>query len=124
MSSRSLSVILALVLPLAFVGCPKKPADSSAPGGTPASDSSAGPSVSFSSVGVTECDDYLRKVQDCINGKVPGNGRQELANGIESTAATWRQLAGTPEGKDSLPAACTQALDAARSTFSSYGCSF
>jgi len=123
MSSRTLSVFLALALPLALAGCPKKPADSTAGGTAPAGAADTGPTISFPSVGVSECDDYLRKVQDCLNTKVPGNGRQELASGIESTAGTWSQLAGTPEGKESLPAACNQALDSARSTFSSYGCS-
>lgn len=117
----SLSV-LALASSLALLGCPKKAAEGPV-GTTSAPAAESGPSISFDTVGVSECDDYLRKVQDCLNTKVPGNSREELAAGIRQTAASWQSAAASPEGKEALATGCTQALDSARSIFSSYGCS-
>lgn len=119
MRSRWLIATFALALPLA-TACQSKTDTPAAPAETP-----SGPTISFTSVGVSECDDYLNKVTTCLNDKVPGDGRQEIADGIEQTAATWRQLASTPEGAGALATACTQALDSARTSFgSNYGCSF
>lgn len=119
MRSRWLLATCALALTLATACQPKT--DTAAP----AADTSSGPTISFSSVGVSECDDYLNKVTSCLNSKVPGASRQDIADGIEQTAATWRQLASTPEGGAALASACTQALDSARSSMgSTYGCSF
>jgi hypothetical protein len=122
MRPQTVLPILVLASSLAILGCPKKAAEG--PVGTPAAPTAdSGPSISFETVGIAECDDYLSKVQDCLNNKVPGNSREELAAGIRQTASSWQSLAASPEGKEALVTGCNQALDSARSIFSSYGCS-
>lgn len=116
---RWLLATFALALTLATACKPKT--DTAAP----AADTSSGPTISFPSVGVSECDDYLNKVTSCLNSKVPGASRQEIADGIEQNAATWRQLAASPDTSATLPELCAQAVGSARSSFgSTYGCSF
>jgi hypothetical protein len=74
--------------------------------------------------GVQECDDYIKAYMDCIDTKVPAAMRDQVRQGFEQTKSQWQQAASTPQGKDGLKMACTQARDAAKTAMSAYGCAF
>src|SRR5919112_816764 len=80
--------------------------------------------ASGDSVGVAECDQYLAAYESCLKDKVPAAARDMLKSSFESTRASWRQAAATPEGRAGLATACKTARDAARQSMAAYGCQF
>lgn len=76
------------------------------------------------SIGVAECDQYLAAYESCLKDKVPAAARDMMKTSSETTRATWRQAAATPEGRAGLVTACKSTRDAARQSMSSYGCQF
>jgi len=100
-----------VVVPM-VVGCGGQP---------PASEQSAAPATG-DSIGVAECDDYLSKVEACIADHVPEEARAMQRQSMDQMRDQWRQAAANPTAKASLAAGCKAALDAARSSFASYGC--
>lgn len=74
------------------------------------------------SVGVAECDQYLAAYESCLNDKAPATARDMMKSSFETTRASWRQAAATPEGRAGLATTCKAARDAARQTMASYGC--
>src|ERR687888_926106 len=75
-------------------------------------------------IGVPECDDYISKYEACINGKVPEVMRASVKAALETSRKLWKDAAATPQGKAGLAAACKQALETAKTTMGSYGCSW
>jgi hypothetical protein len=55
---------------------------------------------------------------------VPAVARDTMKSSFETTRASWRQAAATPEGRAGLATACKTARDAARQAMSAYGCQF
>lgn len=82
------------------------------------------PAASGDSVGVAECDQYLAAYESCLKDKVPAAAREMMKTSFDSTRASWRQAAATPEGRAGLATACKTARDAARQSMASYGCQF
>ena len=80
--------------------------------------------ASGDSIGVAECDQYLAAYESCLKDKVPAAARDMMKTSFESTRASWRQAAATPEGRAGLATACKTARDAARQAMASYGCQF
>ncbi|HEY0171417.1 MAG TPA: hypothetical protein VGB98_10375 [Pyrinomonadaceae bacterium] len=80
--------------------------------------------ASGDSIGVAECDQYLTAYESCLKDKVPAAAREMMKTSFETTRASWRQAAATPEGRAGLATACKSARDAARQAMSSYGCQF
>jgi len=89
-----------------------------------AADSKAGANAAADSVGVAECDSYLAAYETCLKDKVPAAARDLMKSSFESTRASWRQAAATPEGRAGLATACKTARDTARQAMASYGCQF
>jgi hypothetical protein len=75
-------------------------------------------------IGVPECDDYIAKYEACINSKVPENLRATYKGAFDSARKAWRDAAATPQGKAGLATACKAAQDNAKTTLSSFGCSW
>lgn len=75
-------------------------------------------------IGVAECDDYLAKVDACVNGKVPEAARAQFKTSMDQTRASWRSLAANPQTRASLAAACKTATESAAATYKAYGCTF
>jgi hypothetical protein len=111
--------ILACVLLSVTIGCGGG-SQESAPASTPESASAS----DGNSIGVPECDDYLRKVETCIANHVPEDARAMQQQSMEQLRSQWRQAAATETGKASLAAGCKAALDSARSSMAAYGCEF
>jgi len=114
------------LLSLVFVVVPMVMSCSQPPAQPPASEPAPAPEpaapASENSIGVAECDDYLSKVETCITNHVPEEARAMQRQSMDQMRDQWRQAAETDTGKAGLAAGCKAALDAARSSFSTYGC--
>ena len=86
---------------------------------TPASTTSAA-----GDIGVAECDDFLKKYEACVSGKVPAAAQATFKTSLETWRNSWKQLAQNPQGKAGLAQACKAATDQAKSSLGSYGCSW
>ena len=100
-------------------------------GGGGASENSAntanttgGTTSSGDKVGVAECDDFLAKYETCISGKVPAAAQAPFKSSLDQWRNSWKELAKTPQGKAGLAQACKAALDQAKTSLGSYGCSW
>jgi hypothetical protein len=75
-------------------------------------------------IGVPECDDFIAKYEACVNSKVPESARSMVKANLDSMRNAWKQAAATPQGKAGLATGCKQALDQAKTTMGTYGCSW
>jgi hypothetical protein len=102
------------------------PKPESAPGTQPASPptTAAAAAAAPTGFGVQECDDYIRAYLDCVETKVPAAMKDQVRAALEQTRSQWQQAAATPQGKEGMKLACTQARDAAKTAMSAYGCTF
>jgi len=78
--------------------------------------------LSETSVGVVECDDYIRKMRSCLFAHTPIASFTTLNASIDSMAQAWKSAVSTPESKAALAAACSQARQTARASLSGYDC--
>ena len=74
-------------------------------------------------IGVAECDDYIKKMNDCA-GKMQPEAAGPMKESMATMQKAWKDAASTPEGKTALASGCKQALDAAKSAYASMGCTF
>lgn len=75
-------------------------------------------------VGVAECDEYIEKVDACLTSKIPEAQRGAYKSSFDTLRKGWKDAAATPQGKTSLAAGCKQALESAKQTYGTYGCTF
>jgi len=105
-----------LALVLALGACQKQ--DGAVPAKT---DTAAAPTAD--SIGVAECDDYLKRYEACVASKVPDSVKGTLKQSLDQTRAAWKSAAATDAGKQGLAMACKQAYDASKASMQQYGCS-
>jgi hypothetical protein len=74
-------------------------------------------------IGIVQCDDYLAKVNTCIQEKVPAEQRSALTAEAHQMFTTWKEAAADPQQASTLPQACSATLDAAKEDMAKYGCS-
>ncbi len=91
-----------------LVGCDK------GGGGDAKTDSTAkgadkGAAASGDSIGVAECDEYFKKADECFS-KNPAV-KAAMADSVAQNKTAWKQLAATPQGKESLKQTCKMATD-------------
>jgi len=125
MTSYKLAFVLAACLlcgALATAACSS--GDTPAGAQSKSAPAAATPAAAGDSIGVAECDQYLSAYETCLKDKVPAAARDMMKSSFETTRASWRQAAGTPEGRAGLATACKAARDAARQSMASYGCQF
>jgi hypothetical protein len=116
MSTKFLSLFsLCLVLCAVMLACG---------GGDSSNAGSTNSAASGDKVGVAECDEYIQKVEACLNGKVPESARAIVKTNLDTMRTAWKKAAETPQGKAGLAQGCKQALDQAKTTMGSYGCSW
>jgi hypothetical protein len=75
-------------------------------------------------IGVPECDAFLKKYEECLDTKVPEAQRGAMKPGLDAWKKSWKDMAATEQGKVGLKAACTQAEASAKTSMSSFGCSW
>jgi hypothetical protein len=120
-----------LVLAAGLVGCggeqaPPPPATTATTAPATRAEVAAAPAatVAAGDFGVPACDSYMKKYMACIDSKVPEQGRAMMRQSLEQTKAQWKQAASTPQGRDGLTMACTQAEAAAKQATAAYGCTW
>jgi hypothetical protein len=116
--TRIAAVVAIAVLVVACSGGdkapPPVPADLASAAGGPAADA-------MGEFGVPECDRFASKYLACLD-KVPEGGRALARQAFEQTIEHWRLVAGNPERRASLAAACAQQEKATRAAMSRYDC--
>lgn len=75
-------------------------------------------------IGVAACDEFLKKYEACVSGKVPAAAQATFKTSLDTWRSSWKQLAATPQGKAGLETACKSALDQAKTSLASYNCSW
>lgn len=120
MKYKALAALGALALISACNKAEDKAADAPADAAATADATATPATASADSTGVPECDDYLAKIQTCINDKMPEAGRAAAKQGIDQTKAAWKNI---PD-KTQLGAACKMASDQAKASYSAMGCTF
>lgn len=119
---------LCLLLGLLLLACGGGASDNAANSSNAAANGNKAANTSTTStsgdkIGVPECDEYIAKVEACL-AKVPPAGQPAVKTSLDAMRKSWRDAAATPQGKAGLAAGCKQALESAKSTYSSYGCSW
>jgi hypothetical protein len=90
--------------------------------GAPHESSPAERAAGADEIGVAECDEYLSKVEACINERVPEDAKAMQRQSIEQVRNQWRQAATDATARAGLATGCKAALDSARSAMAAYGC--
>jgi hypothetical protein len=117
MKTKTLSLFaLSLALGAVMLAC--------AGGGDGDGANTAGATASGGKIGVAECDSFIEKYEACVNSKVPEVARSMVKANLDSMRTAWKKAAETPQGKAGLAQGCKQALDQAKTTMGSYGCSW
>lgn len=125
--------IFLLTLVFGLAGCTSdkktaadtKPADNKAATDTtkPATDAKKPvDAASADSIGVPECDEYIKKYEACVMSKVPESARAAVLSSFETSRKQWKEMAANPQAKAGLPNACKMALDMAKQSMSAYSC--
>lgn len=86
---------------------------------TPASTTSAA-----GDIGVAECDEFLKKYEACVSGKVPAAAQATFKTSMDQWRTSWKQLAANPQTKATLAAACKSSMDQAKTSLASYNCTW
>ncbi len=73
-------------------------------------------------IGVTVCDTYLEKYEQCVSGKVPEAARVQMKVAMDATRLAWKKAAETSAGREGLAKACQIALDAAKKNMAHFKC--
>jgi hypothetical protein len=93
-------------------------------GGSSDNAANANATASADKIGVAECDEFIAKYEACVNSKVPESARSMVKANLDAMRNAWKKAAETPQGKAGLAVGCKQALDQAKATMGSYGCSW
>jgi len=93
------------------------------PAASPAA-TAATTTASGGDIGVAACDDFLKKYEACVSGKVPAAAQATFKTSLETWRNSWKQLAQNPQGKAGLAQACKAAADQAKTSLGSYGCTW
>jgi len=82
--------------------------------------------TSGDSVGVAECDEYIKKYEACLTkiaDKAP-QAQGPLKTAFEQQRNAFKQAASTEQGKTSLASTCKQAIESAKQSTSAYACTW
>lgn len=125
---RAVVPVLLLAATLSLASCKlldkithKGASDSSA---ASPSASSSGAFSSGGSIGVAECDDFIRNYKACLSDKVPAEYRPSFESALAENESLWRQYAASPERRANLAESCREAGALAANSLQAYGCSF
>ncbi len=73
-------------------------------------------------IGVTECDQFIARYEECINSNVPESARASVRTQIDAMRTAWRNAASTPQGRAGLAQGCRAAQESARQQMTQYNC--
>lgn len=82
--------------------------------------------TSADSVGVPECDEYIKKYEVCLT-KIAEKAPQvqpSLKTAFEQQRKAFKDAAANPSSKATLASTCKQAIESAKQSTSSYACTW
>ncbi len=116
--------VVSLLAAIALIGCSKteesnannsNKAVTTATPAAPAPTKASAPSTA-ADTGVAACDEYLTKVEKCLNNpNVPNAAKTAYRTSLEQNRTAWKQAASTPQGRAALEISCKTALENAKS---------
>lgn len=80
--------------------------------------------ASTDSVGVPECDEYIKKYEACLT-KIAAKAPQvesSMKTAFKTQRDGFKQAAANPQSKATLASTCKQAMDTAKQSTSAYAC--
>lgn len=130
--SKSLLLVLTLVVAVLMISCAKSESTTNKDATTPATTkpasspaaTTATTATSSDSIGVAECDAFLKSYEACVKDKVPEAQRATFNTGLAQWRKSWKDLAANPQTKATLVGICKTQLDAAKNSMKAYGCTF
>lgn len=119
------AVIATLALLSACSGAPKadeKTATGAEPtaSATKASDVKVADAKGGTTSGVAECDDYVSKIQACMNDKMPAAQRGAMEQSLNQAKAQWATIS----DKAALAQSCKTMTESAKAAYKAVGCDF
>jgi len=90
----------------------------------PKTESTKTETASTESVGVPECDEYIKKYEACltkISAKAP-QVESSMQTAFKAQRDSFKQAAANPASKAQLATTCKQAIDTAKQSTSAYAC--
>ena len=80
--------------------------------------------TSGDSVGVPECDEYIKKYEACLTkiAKDAPQAQPGMKTAFEQQRNAFKQVAANAQSKATLPATCKQAIETAKQSTAAYKC--
>ena len=128
--AKSLILGLTLVVAMLMIGCAKSESTTNRDATTPAKPAAspaattATTASSADSIGVPECDAFIKSYEACVKDKVPEQARAQFNTGLAQWRKSWKELAANPQTKATLVGVCKTQLDSAKTSMKAYGCTF
>ena len=91
---------------------------------SPAASPAATTASAGDKIGVAECDEFITKYEACVTGKVPAAQQATFKSSVEQWRSSWKQLAANPTTKATLANVCKTQLESAKTSLSSFGCTW
>ena len=128
--SRSLLLVSCLVIGLLVLACSKQETNrndtnrNAAATTAPAAASPVATVSAADTIGVPECDTFLKEYETCVTTKVPAQARAQWETALKTWRTEWKKLAANPQTKAGLVTACKTQLENARTQMKAYNCTF
>ena len=127
--SKSLLLSFILVVAVLAFACAKSESttnrDATAPAtNKPATSPATTTASSSDSIGVAECDAFIKSYEACVKDKVPEAARAQFNSTLAQWRKSWRDAAQNPQTRGTLAAACKAQIDAAKQSMKAYNCTF
>jgi hypothetical protein len=80
--------------------------------------------ASTDSVGVAECDEYIKKYEACLTkiAKDAPQAQPGLKSGFDAQRKAFKDAAANPQSKAALASSCKQAIETAKQSTAAYKC--
>lgn len=130
--SRSLLMMLCVVIGVLVLACGAPPTNKSGPVNSAATTTAASPAPSAAAtvaaagdqIGVPECDSFLKSYEDCVGTKVPEAARAQFRTTMTTWRTEWKKLAQDPQTRAGLVQACKSQIETQRTAMKAYNCTF
>ena len=128
--SRSLLLMLCVVIGLLVLACGAPPTNKTGPANLGSTSTAASPApttattASATQVGVAECDTFITSYENCVTTKVPEQARAQFQASITTWRTEWKKLADNPQTRATLAGVCKTQLETARTQMKAYNCTF
>ena len=128
--SKSLLFMICILTGLLVLACGKTEtnrnanATAPAPAASVTTNRNGNDGASATKIGIEECDSFLTSYDNCVSSKVPENLRAQYKQALTTWRTEWKKLADSPQSRGTLAGICKTQLDAARTQFKAYNCTF